>query len=378
MVDTGNAKAAAGPVEAHDKPPPKLDDVLPVSLKIAGWTIPLVIGLIGLVKTVSDMNIAAQREVRDRAAAEISFFDKQYDYATRSFQENRGDAILTASLEAMLERPQPDLRTGPLFDWALDGNRASALRQICAARRTALGIYNRGVYPAVDARYRERWRGVVTAAASDKTSAAAAMVHYDDLCRAQAPGAVVEGESPADAAKAAAAAPPPAVTGKPAPVIIAKTAPPVPVPVAPTPPPPVVAGLDCDRLVPRANVNTSATAAEAAGVSSGWRIDMFWCARPSAVEEAAQFAQACNAYKALTAQKTVGDGKPLGRVRLRRLPASLQGKGYPTSGSFVRYDSGDLEEQLLAQAIASQMPGASVQPAHSGTRWYLSTFSCGG
>lgn len=363
-------------------PPKKLDDVLPVSLKIIGWTIPLVIGLVGVLKTISDLQIAAQKEIRDRAALEISFFDKQYEYATKLTSDHAG--LLQASLDAMLERPKPDLQTGFMFNWKLDDDRDRSMRQVCAARRTALGVYSRGAVKGMDQYYTAQQNAYTRAALEAPGSGAAKVIGYEKECQALADQkadrkAAVQAATPAEAAAAIAAsdAPPP----RPPPLDKAASStteaavrpPPLPVP-------PRARVVDCAAYAPPADPAAKANVAESPGIASGWRIDIFWCARSSAAEEAAQFARACQAYNSLTASSRVGDGKPLGRVRLRRLAQGLQtGQGYPDSGMLVRYDANDVEEQLLANAIGQSVwPGAyKTQPAYSATRWYLSMFSCG-
>ena len=373
------------------KPPAKLDDVLPVSLKIAGWTIPLVIGVVGVVKTISDSVIAAQREVRERAAAEIAFFDKQYDYATRLMLTPAAQDLLVASLDAMLERTQPDLSAGPLFDPLLVDQQERAMRQVCAARKTALSIYRKGASQPVVDYYAARLVKLDDAARRKPDSPAAAVMAYGRRCtelsadgpappvdpaKAQTPNPEVAAKDEAAPVPTPPPAPPPAKTDS--------ATPPAKPPVEATPPTPrpstAARALDCSALPStQATTTTAPTVARQQKSSSGWRLDIFWCASASPEQERAHYAAACRAYNTLASRERVGDAA-LGRLQLRRLPVALQtGQGYPDSGQLVRYDAENVEEQLLADNLgAAVWPGAyDTQPAYTGARFYVSLFSCG-
>lgn len=381
------------PEEPHVKPR-SVSDVLPTSLQVAGWTIPIVIGLVGAVKTVTDMTIAAQQEIRARANAEIAFFDKQYDYAAKMAGDERAQGLLKASVNALLARRQPDFQVNGLFDWALQKQRDQALFLVCAARKTAFDTYDSGAVATASVYFRTRFNRFQELGARSKAgSAAALLVAYESACKL----ALASPEEAAAAGLAASAATPAPKPAAQAPVQTAAAPPPSP----PGPPPiritrPTATGysastsysaevyreipaLDC-AVPPNlpATTTSAPTAQTHAGAIGGWDLDIFWCAHADLAQAKANYTSACRAYGTLISQSQVG-GESIGRVRLRRLPTALQGKGYPTTGTVVRYDVGEASEQLLSDEIGRTVwPGRyKLQPSNSGTRWYVSMFSCG-
>jgi hypothetical protein len=412
-----------------EKPPAKVDDVLPLGLRIVAWSVPIVLAIVGIVKSVTDMTIAGQQEIRARANAEISFFDRQYQYATDLAKLNPKDhektfKILEPSVGAIFNRREPDLYVNWLLDGVLVDDRKRAREQICGARRSAFAGYSTDALPLKQA-MNEQYTGIMERPGQPE---AISLRSYDERCAiyflkppppedvplwtrvkgwtAQLralPGRMTE------ALKAAAAS-----ALKPDRLIVSARVPPSPrpagkapslpsapsggAPVAPLPAaPPWVDGApigdadsvpDCDAPPQIADNNPKASLIhnKHGDTGKGWDIDIFWCGKPPpgpakvAAAEAGNYKVACQAFNTLSATSRVG-GESLGRRRLRRLPPNRQdGIYYPNSGLSVRYDVGQASEQLLGQAVGMAVwpKGYALQPSSSGTRWYLSLFACDG
>lgn len=120
------------------------------------------------------------------------------------------------------------------------------------------------------------------------------------------------------------------------------------------------------------------------GRRDGWDVDVFWCQGEG---EGLRFARARAAAVTLagaaTAESPLAPGVRLGRVRLRVLPAQLQGSSdYPRLGPIIVRDTGAGEAEA-ATAIQNKLripdqPAYRLVPAIRPTRWYLSVFVCDG
>ncbi|CAN5401617.1 hypothetical protein BH10PSE15_BH10PSE15_01790 [soil metagenome] len=121
-----------------------------------------------------------------------------------------------------------------------------------------------------------------------------------------------------------------------------------------------------------------------AGDPKGWDVDLFWCAGASeavfygkAAAIAQQLADAANAAGSrLTAADLL-----IGRVRLRSLPAYLQGNGtYPATGRTIWVDADPAERgagtALLKYFNATQAPPFALMPTNKKSAWYMSVFIC--
>jgi hypothetical protein len=122
----------------------------------------------------------------------------------------------------------------------------------------------------------------------------------------------------------------------------------------------------------------------AAGASTGWDVDIFWCV--GGADEQQTFARALGVGEALAGAaqsgSKIGNLVTLGRVRLRSLPASQQGGGlYYTRGDSIVADGGPGENEA-AQAVRgfirqqTQTQLRSVRSVGLLTSWYLSIFVC--
>lgn len=152
----------------------------------------------------------------------------------------------------------------------------------------------------------------------------------------------------------------------------------------PVPPPPTLSAA----LTTQANVKATAdtngniTSVLSAGSPTGWDVDVFWC---DGDNKAPNQASAQTIAKVLAdwanAQKDIGAGIHLGRIRLRPLPVERQTDQQPHDRNYVAYDSGP-GEQDVAQALLRTV-GSRVTPALTpfpsrgrATKWYLSIFVC--
>jgi hypothetical protein len=122
----------------------------------------------------------------------------------------------------------------------------------------------------------------------------------------------------------------------------------------------------------------------AAGTSTGWDIDIFWCV--GSADEQQTFARAFRIGGALAeaaqSGNKIGNLVTLGRVRLRSLPASQQGGGlYYTRGDSIVADgaAGEKEAALAVGSLITQqtqIPLRQVRSVGALTNWYLSIFVC--
>ncbi len=121
----------------------------------------------------------------------------------------------------------------------------------------------------------------------------------------------------------------------------------------------------------------------ALGDPKGWDIDVFWCAGPNeatlygkAGAVAQQLANAANG----TGSKLPAGDLLVGRIRLRSVPAKLQGNGYPATGLWIRIDGGDGEKvagtALINFLNTSQSTPFKLSLIERKTNWYLSVFVC--
>jgi hypothetical protein len=400
---------------------------LPLSLRLAGWSIPIVLAAVGIVKTVTDMMIAAQTEVRARANTEITFFDRQYQYVsdmTKADLEKNPKApqILHASVTALLSRGQPMLKVNWVFDGLMSDDRDRAMTQVCASRDAAFEAFGTEAIAETQA-YFVAALGALKTRGDQPNTQGKTMADYDKFClelktkekttwRARTwarlapslafrkPSAAAQNIAVADtdAAPADVKASPESLASQAnateVPLVETKApAPGGPTPAAPTAglaaPPvtlPAAAYAACAAPPAISDAGRSAkTHLTAGSPNTGWDIDIFWCGRPGTTIadktiEAANYRKACRAFVELSANQPVG-GETLGQRRLRRLPSALQdGIYYPQAGDVIRYDLGRASEQILGQAIGDKVwpKGYALQPSSSGTRWYLSMFACDG
>lgn len=118
------------------------------------------------------------------------------------------------------------------------------------------------------------------------------------------------------------------------------------------------------------------------GGTTGYDLDVFWCAEGP--REAINFNLASAAAQkllALSKAKQALGGQPIGRIRLRALPADKQGNGYPdaSSGNQIRYDASELgvAQDIERRLSSSGVSGFVAKQSNMNTKWYISLFVCG-
>lgn len=120
------------------------------------------------------------------------------------------------------------------------------------------------------------------------------------------------------------------------------------------------------------------------GDAKGWDVDIFWCVGQN---EAALYGKAAAVAQLLAnaanapGSRLAGAGLLMGRIRLRSLPANLQGNGtYPASGRTIWIDRNQREQQagsaLLKALNATQPPPFALKQTNRKSDWYMSVFVC--
>lgn len=121
-------------------------------------------------------------------------------------------------------------------------------------------------------------------------------------------------------------------------------------------------------------------------VANRWDFDIFWCASQDEAVADANFRIALRVGEYLRDANGTFSDERFGRVRVRVLPVSLQGRGYPqeNDGLSIGYDRRNADELALATEVANALAGEEtvqlsflLRPKVQRTRWYLSMFICG-
>ena len=125
------------------------------------------------------------------------------------------------------------------------------------------------------------------------------------------------------------------------------------------------------------------------GDARGLDLDVFWCGGGGEAAERANYGNGLAAARRLAAKANANEplasGLPYGRVRLIMLPEGRQNTTHRADGSGGRYPArgyglaihADSDERAWAQALAGLLGGGyRVVTSGTGTRWYMSLFSC--
>jgi len=147
------------------------------------------------------------------------------------------------------------------------------------------------------------------------------------------------------------------------------------------------------RITPSATPLTT-TQILAAGNPKGWDVDLFWCASPDPAVAQQNYSTALDRARLLgdaaEGRRPIAPGVNLGRIRLRVLPTSSQGKlpnglVYPSLGNGLqlRYEDRTPRERTelgaaraIQRLLNQRSPATALITAGTPTPWYMSMFVC--
>ncbi len=314
-------------------------------VQLVGGIIAAVIGLFGLAKSTIDLRESSRKDLRAEIDATAKIFSDSAGWAS-SVKLAKADPVqaelVAASYSHLVNLPTPLFNRDQWMGAFRDQVDVGFLR-ICGERRLALDMHR--AVAAADPVLKTRLDGIQQQLASRATGqdpAASSAILYDKKCwnagQAAAQEAVVQNQAPAAPAGQAAA---PATAAK-----------------APAP------SADGVRVNSQA-VNVG-----------GWDIDVFACEEHPGQLTAAK--QTADYLGKLADARTGLGGQPLGRIRLRTLPAATRRKLNTFAGNQVMAAT---NEGAIANPLAKAAGEASglpvlIRPASTPTPWYVSVMFC--